>query len=240
MFKAWTIRRSPWLAVAAVLVVGEAILLLVSGAPTLLHLSAVGVALVLALFLLRGNRVAWLITATGGLAQLISAIAETHLVPTISSAIIVLALVTNSSRALVWDRRSVGAREVPTPTVGSGTNSIRSVGYYWLARLSGWEAQIVSPAGEPRTYGALLFRLFFLCILLLILVGATTSWHEGSGHGNAIVDILSKTIWAGYVCVQTALVVFLFLEARSYIIRRKRRVTAGVPRAGAPPGGSSR
>lgn len=86
-----------------------------------------------------------------------------------------------------------------------------------LASLAGWDLREghANEARDRRSYKLLLWRLGVGCVLLLVLVGATYDWEQGSGGGSPVVAAIARATWIIYAIVQLA-----FLSAAVVAIYR--------------------
>lgn len=73
----------------------------------------------------------------------------------------------------------------------------------------------------PGSYLRLLGLIVACLVVLYLLVGATTLWQNGSGHGKVIVNMLAQVVWITYAITQLILVVLLIMTVRHYIAKRR-------------------
>jgi len=85
---------------------------------------------------------------------------------------------------------------------------VMTLPYRVLAWVAEWEADSRSARASitARSYRLLIWRLGVSAVLLLILTGAITSWHEGSGQNSVLAAVLAQVTWTSYAIVQLILV----------------------------------
>lgn len=58
-------------------------------------------------------------------------------------------------------------------------------------------------------------------IVLYLLVGATTAWENGAGHGSLVVDVLAQVAWTSFAIAQVVLIVIVIVAIRHYMISKR-------------------
>lgn len=63
----------------------------------------------------------------------------------------------------------------------------------------------------PIANGWLIFYFALLVAVLIPVVGGIAEWHDGSGNGNAIVDVVWRVAWITFQILKTTLIVLLVI-----------------------------
>jgi amino acid permease len=94
-------------------------------------------------------------------------------------------------------------------TIKKFYEKIRISAYGLLATIAEWEIQEsgTNAARKQRSYRLLVWRLGVACVLLLVAVGATYDWQQGSGHDSPVVNAIASITWLCYALVQIAFIV---------------------------------
>jgi hypothetical protein len=200
--------RSPrqWLAVAAVAIVVQTLVLLILS-PSLTRAAAVIVAALFASLLLRGSRCAWAVVLVGAGAQVIDSAASSGNYWNLAiGSIVSICLLAPASVQYIWTQRPsrrVWNLTIPLERVYA---SVKVAAYGVLARVAEWESDAfdTSSTSKPRSYRVLLWRLGVGCLALLMLVGITYNWQHGSGQGSPVVSVIADVAWVCYALVQLA------------------------------------
>lgn len=98
---------------------------------------------------------------------------------------------------------------------------IGSVWYWSGARLQSWLHDMGSFSSRPRNYMRLIAHAVGWLIVLYLLVGATTAWENGAGHGSLVVDVLAQVAWTSFAIAQVVLIVIVILAIRHYVISKR-------------------
>ncbi len=212
------------LAVAASLVVAESLVLFISKALTGLNFLQLGVALLLGLFLLRGSRIAWVLTILGSVIQCASLLSESQPWWALcATPILLVALLAPTSTRFVWTEESQRPAPPFFSAVQTFSERIVALSYIGVARVARWEDDLHGDdlGGEPRRYGLLIWRLGVAAVFLFLLGGTIGVWQEGSARNSLIVDILASVTWISYFAAQLAFIGALAFAAYSYVTTRK-------------------
>ena len=216
--------QAQWLlGTAAVLIVAEPAVGLLLGI-TAIRVSAVLVAALLALFLIRRSRIAWTLVTVGALAQVAGGVPNDEIPELIFAVVVLVSILAPPSIRSVWasPRNSPPASQ-PFSGGSKLPNRIAQLSYSGLARLTVLERDLTEPLTAPRSYGALVARLFTACLLCYVLYAYLLAWEGGSGQGNLVVEVLARMGLLAYLVAQAALLIVLVFQLRSYVIRRKGR-----------------
>lgn len=215
-------RPSPVIVAAAALLVVESTLFVISNGASALNFLQLGVALILGVLMLRGSRIAWIITLLGSSAQLLNALSEPQEWPFVgATAILVLLLLAPSTIRFVWIKRDRRPFRLGPSAIRRLSERVEGVLYLAFARVAQWEWDVAeNQIRQPRTYGVLLWRLAVVIVFLLILVGAIHTWQEGTARDSAIVEVLIDVTWTVYMVTQIVFLVLLALTVYGWWTRR--------------------
>lgn len=204
-----TLRRPPGLlAVVAVVLVGQTLLSFAFG-PSITRAAAIAVAVFVALLLLWGSRFAWVVALIGAGGQLVSsAISTDSNWGLAAGGIVVICLLAPPSVRFVWSKRPHRQAGRLQRAVKRPYERVKASAYAILARVAEWENGefLTAATRKQRSYRLLIWRLGVSCVLLLVLVGATYNWQQGSGRGNSIVNVIASVTWTCYALVQLAFI----------------------------------
>jgi xanthosine utilization system XapX-like protein len=217
--------RAPrWLKIAAVVLVGQT-LVKFAVAPNLVAAAALAVGVVIALLVLRGNRLAWAVALVGAAGQLIDSLISTEHYWTLSvGGIAAVSLLAPSSVRYVWSRRPHRhAGPLPLLVKGRYDRIVASV-YDVIARTADWETGQLSSstASMQRSYKLLLWRLGVGCIGLFALYAAAYEWQHGSGDGSPIVNVIASATRVCYVLVQVVFIAVSLIAAYQHFTKSAR------------------
>jgi len=212
-------RRPPWLLLVAVVgIIGQTLVLFALG-PSLVKAASVVVAALFAALMLRGSRLAWGVVLIGAAGQLVSSatLAEGSWALVAGGALVVC-LIAPPSVQFVWTQRPHREAGVLQLTVKGSYERIRALAYGALARVAQWENSASGTDSRPaqRSYGVLVWRLGVGCVLLLLLVGATYSWQQGSGRDSGIVHAIASVTWTCYALVQLAFIAVVLMAVHQH------------------------
>jgi hypothetical protein len=194
---------------------------------TALSAVSVGITVLLAWFLLRGSRVAWVLAVLLAAAQLAGPLTQNQPMWVAGIAAIFLAcLLAPPLRAFVWTEGQRRAR-----ASGLWLSATQRLYDRLMARVYGWVARVSEPGGRPakeneaadKPRGKLIVLLVVCVLILDPLVGMLYDFHHGSRRGSVIVDVLWRVVWIGYTFVRLALIVLLAMAAYRYLNRMVRR-----------------
>lgn len=220
-FRILLLKHAPlWLWVAAVLIVGQA-LVVFGFNPTFVTSVAIPSALLFALFLLRGSRIAWLVVLTGLVTQPIFAgVGVSQRWTLVSSGIAAVCLLVPETIRFVWSRNgkpgsaSLDAVEADQNSLPCKSNApkpahlLGEVARHLIAWMAGWPTQNANGSGKrlPRSFKVLIWRLGICCVATIVLVGLTYEWQHGSGEGDLYVDIIARISWNLYLLAQISFI----------------------------------
>jgi hypothetical protein len=214
-----TARTPTWLRIAAAVIVAQDVVALLVSSITGVGVAWVAVGVLLAWFLLRGSRVAWVFAVFSAAAQLSAPLTLNGPVWLAVTAMIVLAcLLAPSSRSFVW---ADGQRPASGPWRSAAQRIYRrflALAYNLAVRvplLGGGPAN--EKEGVPRpSRGKLILTLALSVVVLYPLVGALSNFHDGSARGSIIVDVLWRVVWIGFTFLRLALIILLVAAASHY------------------------
>lgn len=213
--------RAPgWLMAAAVVLVGQT-LVLFAIAPSLTAVSAVVVALVIALWVLRSSRVAWVVALVGAGGQFVgSVIAAGHYWALSVGGVLMICLLAPPSIRYVWSQRlhrQPGKLQLAAKRIYE--RIVTSV-YGLVGHVPDWEnGQFESITTYPqRSYKLLLWRLGIGCVFLFGLYAVAYKWQHGSGDGSSIVNVIASVTRACYVLVQVLFIVVSLVAVWRYLV----------------------
>jgi hypothetical protein len=216
------IRTPTLLRIAAAVMVAEYAALFLSSPITPLRAFALGIGVLVAWFVLRGSRVAWILALLTAAAQLSNLIAMSQPVWTaITSAVILACLLVPSSRKYVWANKA--GRQLTPWRAGVQQTYARclDMGYGWAARLPGMGAAVEDEAAAKSPSRRRLVVLLVVWVLVFLpLVGALDKLHNGAARGNEIVDVLWHVLWIVWNLVLLALIALLVIAPTNAKRRR--------------------
>lgn len=221
------LRAPRWLQIAAAVMVGERVLVLISVEHLLLNAVGLLVAVVVAWFLLRGSRVAWVFALIMSVSQLTAPLAFDSSWWIAGAAAIVLAgLLIPSSRDFVWRQKHPGPKgRLPLDELGR-QSKLADMPYELAGRVAGltagWSKEMKA-ADKPRPYGKQILILAIGVFILIPLVGVLYRFHHGSGSGSIAVDVLWRVVWIVYTLVRLALIVLVVIAGYNYLTGRMQR-----------------
>lgn len=206
-----------WLRIAAAVVVGETLVRLIADPSAPFRVAAVGVAVLLAWLLLRGSRVAWVLVAFGSAAQFATSFTmDQPMWFGGFAAVVLICLLAPSSRRFVWTDRDRQAGGPLRPAAQRSYSRLLVLPYNVESR--------VVEKGTALVNRKVIARLAVWVALLILLAGALSVWHDGSGRDNVIVFVLWKVTWIWLTLAQVALIALLAMAAYNYVIKRRQRL----------------
>jgi hypothetical protein len=203
-----TLRRNTrWLVVAAMVLVGQTLVLFILG-PSFTKAASIAVAVLFASLMWKGSRFAWTVVLIGAVGQFVSSAIETEYFSLAAGGVVVLCLLAPASVRFVWTRRPNRGGGRPQPTVKRGYEKVKTLAYGFLSRVAEWEngALETDATDKQRSYRLLIWRLGVVCLLLLVLVGLTYNWQHGSGRESPVVSVIANLTWTFYALVQLAFI----------------------------------
>jgi hypothetical protein len=208
-----------WLIAAATATVAESVALFAVGPITVSRgLLGPGLAVIIAWFLLRGNRIAWIFTVFGAVLQIPFVFANNEPLWLLGISVIALyGLLVQSSRKFVWRKRSPRPFGSPLATLQRFAGQVRAGGYWAMMRLAG------EISNERIVTKKLIGRLGVCVGLLFLAEGTLTLWHNHSGRSSVIVTVL----WiANHTIFSIALIALFACSATAIYSAVKRRRAA--------------
>jgi hypothetical protein len=197
-----------WLAIAAVMIVGQTSVLFALD-PSLAKAASIAVAMLLVSLIVWGSRFAWVIVLIGAGSQLVSSAISTEDYWTLAaSAIVFICLLVPPSVRFVWTKQPHRSVEGLQVVVKRPYERLKVSAYGMLAWLAEWENGDpgTNTTHKQRSYRLLIWRLGVACVLLLILVGVTYDWQQGSGHDSLIINVIASVTWTCYAFLQLAFI----------------------------------
>jgi hypothetical protein len=217
-----TARTPVWLRIAAAAMVAQDLTAFILYPITALSAVLLGVTVLLAWLLLRGSRVAWMLSVFSAATQLIAPLTMNQPIWFAGVAAVLLAcLLAPPSRAFVWERQE--------RTGGSWRSTAQQMYGKFLTFIYGLIARVPWPGeGSANEEGTVdrpghgkLIGLLVICVVILVpLDNALHNFHQGSGSGSVIVDVLWRVVSVGDGLAQLALIALLVMAAYRYVTRR--------------------
>jgi hypothetical protein len=223
--------RAPiWLQVAAVMMVGQSLVIFVVYPITAVRAASPVVIVLLAWLLLRGSRIVWVFVVLSAAAELVSPLVMGQPLWQGGFGVILLGfLLASPSRAYVWSpsqRQAGEAALVPPQTrwrvIARQAHAKLLVLAY--GSLAGEAVEDHSDSSLKR--GALFGRLAGCVVILFVLAHALDSARHGFGHDSLIVAVLYRVVWVTYSFALFALIVLLVMAAYRYVIKLREKARA--------------
>ncbi|HKB50386.1 MAG TPA: hypothetical protein VKC63_03025 [Solirubrobacterales bacterium] len=226
-------RTTPaWLWIAAAAMVAQDLAAFIVSPITALSAGLLCVTVLLAWLLLRGSRVAWVLSVFSAAAQLAAPLTLNQPLWLAGPAVIFLAcLLVPSSRAFVWGERQQQASGSWRSATQRMHDRLLALAYGLVARVPGFggrSAKEIEVADRPNR--GKLIALLAVCVALLYpLIGAFYDFHHGSGQGSVVVDVLWRVVWVGYSFARLALIVLLAMAAYRYVTKKRYEEKSELP-----------
>lgn len=213
--------RAPlWLRAATTVVVVESIAQFVFFPAAVLGAVTLSASILVAYFLLRGSRVAWVIIVFSATAQVAAPVATSQPVwYGVAGAILLACLLVPTSRRYVWAERPRQRR----PTGQRAYARLIDSAYTLVGRLPGMGTALRDDVAAkfPSPRGLVLLLIVWI-LVFLPLVGALNNLRHGSAQGNELVDVLWHVLWIVWNLVLFSLIALLVIAHTS----RKRNEPA--------------
>jgi hypothetical protein len=213
-----------WLFAAAAVVVLESVGQFMFSGVTVLGVVTLGASILVACFLLRGSRVAWVVAVFSAAAQLAAPAAVSQPLWFGAAGVVLLVCVlVPPSRRYVWSEKP---RQGRTGRQAAGQPAYARVidsAYGLAGRLPGMGAALEDEAAAKSPSPRRLILLLAVWVLVFLpLVGALNNLRHGSGRGNEVVDVLWHVFWIVWNLVLFALVGLLVV---AHLNTKKKRAT---------------
>jgi hypothetical protein len=189
---------------AAAVIVADTIAHVVVAPITIVWLLILAVSGILAGYLLRGSKLAWIAAFIGGVVEFGMAVAgQGPIWAAGTAAVLVVCLLVPASRKFVRLGQTRAVHQSPASAEDTYAKALLMPiqAGFWLQELT------------KKIDRKLIFRLVFLVLVLFVLVGAIGNWHDHSGRGSVIIDILWGVIFTSYKISLIGLVIVCVIAA---------------------------
>lgn len=220
-----------WLYVASIVVVVMSLVQLVVE-PQLSRALALGVAIIFAVLLLRGSRIAWVGILIGAVGQPLEAMVDDSLGWRDPLNVLVVALLAApTSWRFIWKRKHQRSSAVEPKS--RWLDNVRNAQYVALAYFAGWDAEVKAdqPLDSAR-YRSLFVRVGVCTGVLLVLVTITYNWQQS--QPSSLINIIANVTWTLYAIFQVTLIglgLFCLYQRRTNGRKRSTSQASGPGRA---------
>lgn len=187
------------LKVAAGLMVTQQVAVVIFQQPSVAGLAVLSAIMVVAILVLRGSRVGWVLALVAGLSQVTAPLVlGQQFWLAVSGSIILLCLLSSGSRRYAWPARGVRADYDGHPypaLLAHVLVSLRQFAADGRARLSGM-----------RIGGRQLGICAVVIVVMLPLIGALYDFHQNDGKDSVLIDVLWRVAW---ICSNALILLFL-------------------------------
>lgn len=218
-----TTRTPPWIQIAAATLVAQHLVVFVVHPIAVLSAASLAVTIIVAVFLLRGSRFAWVLSVVSAAALLISPFTMSQ--PAwffVAGAVLFVCLLLPASRGFIWTSRE--RREDEGGSSRSDAKryeSFTAVIYRLLGRVlwMGGQSKVTEGVGTVSRRKVIV-RLVIFVVVCYPLIGLFYKFHHGPASGSVFIDVLWEVTWRFFTLAQLILVILLASEGYRYFIGR--------------------
>lgn len=209
---------------ASAVILGEAIVRFATSPMHPLNALSIAIAVLLAGFLARGSRIAWLIAALGAATGFAAPVAwhESWWV-LLPSVVIGICLIAPASMDFVWKDRPVRPSDKWIASARLGFRRVEASSTTLSLNRGLMRLGVYRPDSRPLVkLQSLLAAVAVATAALFVLMGAVAEWHHGGGSDSVGVDVLWWVVWIVYTLAKLILVGVLLVTIYQWYVSRRR------------------